>query len=256
MKITLAQKIKIGLFAFIGIILLLIGILVIGLNKNMFGSTYTLYGAFRNIGGLQVGNNVRFAGINIGTVEDITILNDTTIRVDMRLQTRVRKFIKSDATASIGSDGLMGDKLVLIAPGTYDKPVLKNGAFIRSVNPIEMEKIVGRLAHVVENVENMTGDIANITDHISSGKGSLGRLLYDDKMARSLEGTVETANQTMKSIKSGSEDFGENMKAMKHNFLLKGYFKRKEREKREKEEAEQEKNAEQQAAPEKKGSKK
>jgi phospholipid/cholesterol/gamma-HCH transport system substrate-binding protein len=252
MKISITQKIKIGIFAFIGIILLLIGILIIGLNKNMFGGTYTLYGAFRNVGGLQVGNNVRFAGINVGTVEDITILNDTTIRVDMRLQTRVRKFIKADATASIGSDGLMGDKLITIAPGTYDQPALKNGAYVRSVNPIEMDKIVARLSNVVENVENVSEDVASITNHIASGKGSLGKLLYDDKLATSLEGTVQTANQTMKSIKSGSEDFGDNMKAMKHNFLLRGYFKRKEREKQEKkerQEAEQQQKATEQATP-------
>lgn len=237
MKINTIQKAKIGIFTFIGIMLLVIGILIIGQNKNIFGGTYSLHGVFRNVGGLQVGNNVRFAGINIGTVEEISIVNDTTVKVDMRLQSNVSKFIKSDATASIGSDGLMGDKMILIAPGNYNSAALKSGARIQSVDPMDMDKVMARLSNVVANVETISGDMASITGHIAQGKGSLGKLLYDDGLATSLEGTVHTANQTIRSIKSSSDGFGENMEAMKNNFLLKGYFKKKDREKKEKEAA-------------------
>src|SRR5471030_1943741 len=97
MKTTGSQKAKIGIFTVVGLVVLVIGIFVIGNKKNMFGDTFSIYGTFKNVGGLQIGNNVRFAGINVGTVEAIRIINDTTIRVDMRLQSRVKPFLKNDA---------------------------------------------------------------------------------------------------------------------------------------------------------------
>jgi len=116
MKATASQKIKIGIFTFLGLVVLILGIFFIGNQKNLFSSTFGVYGTFKNVSGLQVGNNVRFAGINVGVVEDISIVNDSTVRVDLTLNDYLKKFIKTDSKLSIGSDGLMGDKLVVIAP--------------------------------------------------------------------------------------------------------------------------------------------
>ncbi|MGB8195235.1 MAG: MlaD family protein, partial [Chitinophagaceae bacterium] len=117
MKTTASQKVRIGIFTAIGILLLFIGIFLIGKKKNMFGDTFHIYGTFNNVGGLQEGNNIRFAGINIGTVESISIISDSLIRVDMALQSKIRPFLKSTSFATIASDGLMGDKLITIAAG-------------------------------------------------------------------------------------------------------------------------------------------
>src|SRR5437868_6992575 len=114
MKTTTGQKIKIGVFALTGLAVLIAGIFLIGNRKGLFTSTFNVHGMFKNVNGLQVGNNARFAGINVGAVEDIQIINDTTVKVDLSLNQNVRKFIKKDAKLSIGSDGLMGDKLVNI----------------------------------------------------------------------------------------------------------------------------------------------
>src|SRR5882757_3853417 len=117
MKTTSGQKIKIGLFAIAGIAVLILAIFFIGNKKSLFTSTFNVHGLFKNVNGLQIGNNVRFAGINIGVVDDIQIMNDTTVKVVLTINTSVKKFIKKDAKMSIGSDGLMGDKLVVVAPG-------------------------------------------------------------------------------------------------------------------------------------------
>src|SRR4051794_1226118 len=117
MKTTPAQKIKIGLFTVAGILVFIFAIFFIGNQKSLFNSTIRVHGTFKNVNGLQVGNNVRFAGINVGVVEDIEIVTDSLVRVDLTINDDVKKFIKKDAKVSIGSDGLMGDKLVLIAPG-------------------------------------------------------------------------------------------------------------------------------------------
>src|SRR5476649_388829 len=117
MKTTPSQKIKIDDFTFIGLTVLVLSIFFIGNQKNLFSSTFNVYGTFKNVNGLQVGNNVRFAGINIGVVQSINIVTDSSARVDLTLNNNVKKFIKKDSKISIGSDGLMGDKLVVIAPG-------------------------------------------------------------------------------------------------------------------------------------------
>src|SRR4051812_40060057 len=104
MKTTSSQKIKIGLFTFVGLVVLFLAVFYIGNQKSLFSSTFKVYGTFKNVSGLTVGNNVRFAGINVGVVEAINIVNDSTVRVDLTLNNNVKKFIKTDCKLSIGSD--------------------------------------------------------------------------------------------------------------------------------------------------------
>ena len=118
MKTSIGQKIKIGMFTVVGILLFIAGIFFIGSQKNMFSNTYMIYGMFSNVCGLNVGNNISFAGITVGTVDDIRIVSDTLIRVEMSMKENVRPFLKADVVATIGGDGLMGDKLVTITSGS------------------------------------------------------------------------------------------------------------------------------------------
>src|SRR4051812_26184142 len=115
MKTTPGQKIKIGIFTLICIFLLVGSFFLIGKSKNLIGKNFKLVATFRNVSGLQEGNNVRFIGINIGTIKSIDIISDTFARVELVLKEKVHEFIKTTAVASIGSDGLMGDKLINIA---------------------------------------------------------------------------------------------------------------------------------------------
>jgi len=249
MKSTTTQKIKLGIFTTIGILLLLIGIFLIGRNKNMFGKTFTLYGSFKNVGGLQTGNNVRFVGINIGTVESIEIISDSLAKVGIRLQEKVKPFIKKNAVASISSDGLMGDKLIVISSGSEVAPPIADGNTIKTVDPVEFDKVMGKISNVAENAEIITDQLAGIISQVNEGKGSIGKLLYSDSMANSLEGTVRDARQAVKSVKKGTEGFNENMEAVKHNFLLRGYFRKKEKAKQKQLEKQQQQEAAKQPKP-------
>jgi phospholipid/cholesterol/gamma-HCH transport system substrate-binding protein len=238
-----SQKIKVGIFTTVTILLLLTGIFLIGRNKSMFRSTIILYGTFKNVGGLMEGNNIRFVGINIGTVESIDILSDTTARVGLRVQEKVRPYIKKGAFASISSEGLMGDKLVAISSGTSSNAPVNDGDTIGTIEPMQFDKVMDRISSVAENAEVITGELAGIVTQVNTGKGSVGRLLYSDSLAKSLEGTISEAKGTMRSAHKGAEGFSENMEALKHNFLLRGYFKKKEkaRKKAEKEEKKEDK---------------
>ena len=229
MNISAAQKTKTGIFVIISLALLLALIFLIGKHKNLFGSTFYVNANFRQIAGLKEGNYVRFAGIDIGTVEAINITSDTTVQVQISLQKRMQPYIKEDAIASIGSDGLMGDKLILIAPGTAGGALVKDGGTIKSSNPVDVDRIMNNLTRISDNAQQVTGGLANIVNRINNGEGTIGRLIADDKLANRMEATMAKTTETVSAIKKTANSVNDNMEAAKSSFLLRGYFKKKER---------------------------
>lgn len=228
MKTTSSQKIKIGLFALVGLAVLIAAIYLIGQRKNLFSSTFTIYGKFHNVNGLVIGNNVRFAGINVGVVDDITILDDSTVKVGLTLNTSVKKFIKRDSKMSISTDGLMGDKLVVIAPGGTTTPEgIKEGDELGTVNPINVDKLMNKLTKIADNAGTLIQNLSEIAEKVNHGNGSIAKLINNDKMAKDLDATVKSAQNTIKTVHKTSSTLNEDLKAAQHNFLLKGFFKKK-----------------------------
>ena len=228
MKTTSGQKIKIGVFALMGLAVLIIAIFLIGNKKGLFSSTFNVHGMFKNVNGLQIGNNARFAGINVGVVNDIQIVNDTTVKVVLTLNEDVRKFIKKDAKLSIGSDGLMGDKLVVISPGgANSNQEVNNGDQLTGINPLDVDKLVNKFTKIADNAGDLVEGLSSIVNKVNNGKGSIGRLLNNDKMAKDLEGTVNQAKTTMANVHKTTGTLNEDLKAAQSNFLLKGFFKKK-----------------------------
>jgi phospholipid/cholesterol/gamma-HCH transport system substrate-binding protein len=213
---------KLGMFVTIGLILFVGTIYFVGKQKNLFGSTFTLQSQFKTVTGLKVGNNVRFSGINVGTVSEIELLTDSAVVVKLVIKEDVRHFIKTDAKASIGSDGLMGDKVLTISPGTTSKNAVKDNATIASLNAIEIEDIMKGVKTTVDNAAVITDQLAEFSFKINNGKGTLSKLLMDEQMGNKL-------NATMINLEKGTKGFDDNMEAAKHNFLLKGYFNKKEK---------------------------
>jgi len=214
-------KIRLGLFVAGGLALFIFAIFIIGKQKNLFNPVFELTSKFYNVSGLQVGNNVRFSGITVGTVDDIIILNDSTVQVKLLVKEDVRRFIKTDCIMAIGSEGLIGDKLVIITQGSFDAPVVKEGQELASKEPVETDAIMASLKVTAGNVEIISQQVAEIMININSGKGTIGRLIQDSTIAENLR-------ETMLNLKTSSKGLDENMEAAKHNFLLKGYFNKKE----------------------------
>jgi phospholipid/cholesterol/gamma-HCH transport system substrate-binding protein len=208
MRTKPAQKIKIGVFTLAGLILVCAAIFMIGSGKNMFKRTYTIYGEFNNVGGLLKGSIVRLNGVNAGSVSDVTVINDTTVRVEIRILHSMASFLKDDAVASIGTDGLMGDKVIIITPGGKSPVRLADGSHIRTHNPIDFEKTMARLNRVTENVEVISGSLASISSQISDGKGTVGKLIYDDGLERNLNQTVLAAQQAIVSVHTTMDHMG------------------------------------------------
>jgi phospholipid/cholesterol/gamma-HCH transport system substrate-binding protein len=211
------NMVKLGVFVSLGILFFIIGIYIIGQKQRLFSDTFTVNAVFKNVNGLLVGNNVRFTGINVGTVDDIIILNDTSVEVVMIIDEDTHRFIKKDAKAIIGSEGLMGNKTINIMHGSLSQtPIAENG-FMLTEQPVETDEILGKLKTTADN-------LAAITGNVSSGKGTIGKLFMDTNMANSL-------NQTIINLKHGTKGFEENMDAAKHSVLLRGAVKRMQKDK-------------------------
>lgn len=219
-----AYKIRLGIFVSLGILILVVIIFFIGTNQNLFSSKFKINTNFSNVSGLQVGGQVRFSGISVGTIENIEIINDSTVNVIAIIDEDVKKFIKKDSKASIASEGVIGDKILTISQGSTKSPEIKDGAKIESFEPVEFDEILSSIKTTAENAEIITDELALLLSDINNGEGTIGKLMNDEGMAKDLD-------KTMENLRKSSKGLEENMEAAKENFLLRGYFKRKEREK-------------------------
>ena len=221
MKKTTGNKIRLGIFVSISVALFIIGIYFVGQRQHLFSSTFHVSGIFSDISGLQVGNNVRFSGINVGIIEDIQQISDSAVKVDMMINEDTRKFIKKNAMAIIGSDGLMGSKIVLIIPGISGQPEIENNDILTTTQPITMDDILLNLKVTTDNAAIITNDLATIMTSIREGKGTIGKLFMDSVFAENLD-------MALVNIKLGAGGFKQNMDAASHNVLLRSYLKKKE----------------------------
>ena len=156
----------------------------------MFGGTFGVTAVFKNANGLQKGNNVRFSGINVGTVHKIEMINDTTIWVYMNITDNMQKHIKKDAVAMIGSDGLVGSMLINIVPGVGNSRLIEAGDELRSLSKIATQDMISTLNVTNENAAMLTADLLKVTQSLTKGKGTFGKLLNDTIMATDLHQTI------------------------------------------------------------------
>jgi phospholipid/cholesterol/gamma-HCH transport system substrate-binding protein len=321
MRTEVSRNLRLGAFVIAGIVFLIWVLYMIGAKRSLFGSTFKISAPFYNVNGLMVGHNVRYAGINVGTVESIEIANDSSINVVMLIEEKAKNYIKKNSLATIGTDGLMGNKLVNInSVKDGDLAHVEDGDVIKTVKVIETDEMLRTLNATNENIKDITtdlktmakklnsrntlwsllqdtvvadnvkqaivsiklagnrmaivtGDFEGLSSQMKSGKGLVGALLMDTTLSGKFEHTIVKLNiagdklaivtgdlsnltgkinkgegtlgmlvmdttfvrdlkSAMKNIDGGAEGFKVNMEALKHNVLLRKYFKKKETEKK------------------------
>lgn len=186
-----SQTVKVGIFVVVGTVLLIFGLYFIGKQKFLFSKNFELYAVFENVNGLQLGNNVRYSGINVGTVSKIEMTKVGMITIQMSVEEKTASFINKDAIASISSDGLVGSMVVNIIPGTDEKAKnVISGDTIRSKNKISTDEMLDVLNKTNENAALLSVDLLKITDQILGGKGTIGVLINDTIMAENVQQAV------------------------------------------------------------------
>jgi phospholipid/cholesterol/gamma-HCH transport system substrate-binding protein len=318
------NNIKLGLFLLGGMLFLVIMLYMIGKNQHLFGTTYLLKARFNNVNGLVSGNNVRVSGIQAGSVKKISFLCDTVIEIDMLIDKDMQAIIRRNAVVSIGTEGLVGNKVVNIVPGPGTAALAAEGDLLKSRYAINTDEVLSTLSRTntdassiaaqlkitVERINDSkalwqlmndeaipsnvrhaaisirkTGDNANqlseqlngLVADIKAGKGPIGVLLKDssltadinaavfdirnvasgldsivrktntmitsiDQQLNNPNGTVHTllndsliaANlrQSISNIQHATDGLNQNMEALKHNFLFRGYFRKLEKQQR------------------------
>lgn len=317
------NNIRLGVFVIAGLFLLIFSFYLIGKNRNLFGRDFRITVRFSNLNGLAEGSNVLFSGIQAGTVKDIKMVNDTTIEVSLLINSKVRPFIRQNAVASIGTEGLMGNKIVNITPLHSPAPPVSEGTLLAAQKNISTEELLQTLSRTNNNVAliseelkrtvikinnsvlldilndkqagqnirlslasirrasvnaaGLTMGLGDLVKNIKDGRGTAGLLLADTAAEGDLRATISkiklasnnadhltlqldklimdmndrlnqnngslhvllsdtvfarNLNATMDNLQKGTDGFNQNMEALKHNFLFRGYFKNLEKKKK------------------------
>lgn len=290
---------KLGLFVFLGTVLLVIAIFSIGNKDSLFSSNISIKAYFDNVEGLRTGAAVRLNGLTVGSVSNVRLLemNQYRVEVTMRIKKDVRQFIRLDSEAAIETEGIIGSKIVIITPGSKENAVIEDGGVIMSQSAVNMSQIIAETQDMVSYMKDLTKEFSEILTNINKGEGTIGKLIYDDNLYNETVTIVQSADTSLKimverldkmssfiiglgtsvedivsnvdsaaidlrnligrieagegalgaliadesvydsiktivsnltgttySAKIGADAFSENMEALKHNWLFKGYF--------------------------------
>lgn len=227
---------RLGAFIVATLAVLATGVFIIGSKEYLFRSTYQLKAQFKNVVGLAEGADVQVGGVHSGTVTGIELPrkpgDEVTVVVELAKSTH--EIIKQDSVASIQTEGLLGNQFLAISFGSAGQPDVRNGETIQSVPPLEMADLLMKTNGILEssqqavqNVTMATAHLNSVSTKIDSGQGTVGALVNDKRLYSDLEETTTTLHATMLQAQTGVTDFQENMEALKHNFLLSGYFKKR-----------------------------
>ncbi len=194
------NTVRLGIFVIVGVVLFTIAVYFVGSEQNLFGSKFRLSTVVSNANGLRIGNNVRYAGIVVGSVDDIVFVNDSTLRIEMILEERVRDFIRKDAVASIGTDGLVGNVIVNISPGTGNQPRAKDGEIIAYYSRPDPNSMLETLDTTNDNVAVLSKKLLEISMNLNEGQGTLPLLLRNAEVAVDVAQTLKNLRQATESL--------------------------------------------------------
>ena len=198
-------NVRLGLFVAAGLACLIVALFLIGRQQNLFGKSLTVEADFRNVSGLLTGNNVRLAGINVGTVKKITIVNDSTVRVRMSLDRQVQPFVKKNAVASVGTDGLVGNTIVNLTAAAAPAPPVQAGDVLPTSTPLALDAMLGTFNVSNKNLVAITTDLRHIS-HKLNGSDALWQLLSDQQLTTNLRQTVRQAASATAGLQLAAHD--------------------------------------------------
>jgi len=183
------QNVKLGAFVIGGIVIFLATVFYLGSQNNYFNKTYIISAVFKNVEGLKEGDNVWLSGVKIGTIKKVQIIAEGKVIVQLSLKDKQNEFIKKDATAFIGSDGLIGNKIVVIRPGSNTK-IIESGDTINSFSPTDTQELFNIAKEVGGNTRSITDDLKLVSARLNKGEGVLGELIQDGEISQDIRSAI------------------------------------------------------------------
>jgi phospholipid/cholesterol/gamma-HCH transport system substrate-binding protein len=232
----MSRAARLGAFIIASLAILAVGIFIIGDRQYLFSDTYRLKAQFATVVGLDEGAEVRVGGVHSGTVRRVDLPKNPTdkITVLMDLQRSTHDIIKQDSVAAIQTEGLLGNEYVSISFGSAQALNVRDGDTIASVPPLVLADIIKKADAIMDsskeavaNTTVVTANLKSISGKIDDGQGTIGALVNNKEMYDNLQTTTAGLRDATVHAQAGIADFQENMEALKQNFLLRGYFKKR-----------------------------
>jgi phospholipid/cholesterol/gamma-HCH transport system substrate-binding protein len=232
----MSRALRLGIFIVATLAILAGGVFIIGSKQYLFSSTYQLKAQFTDVVGLDAGGDVRVGGVHVGTVRNIVLPRQPgeKVTIVMDLGKSTHEIIKQDSVATIETEGLLGNQYLAISFGTAGASNVRDGDTLASQPPLEMSDLLKKTSGIldtsqqaIENATQATANLNSISAKINAGQGTAGALVNDKRLYQNLEETSSAMKDTMVQAQAGVTDFQENMEALKHNFLVRGYFKKR-----------------------------
>ncbi len=194
------RAVIVGFFVLLGIVFFVAGILMVGNLHETFKNKMEVTALFDDVNGLQKGNNVWFSGVKIGTVSNLHFYGKSQVEVLIKIETKARQYIREDAMVKISSDGIIGNKILIIYGGTSAAREIQEGDTLGVEKTFSTEDMINTLQENNKNFLAITNDFRVISKGLVAGEGTIGKLLKDDAVYANINAT--TASLQLASAKA------------------------------------------------------
>jgi len=190
---------KLGIFIFLGTVLLVVAIFLVGSKDSLFSDNIFVKSYFDNVEGLRSGAAVRLNGLNVGSVSDVRLLDMTQYRVEvtMRINRDVQQFIRLDSEAAIETEGIIGSKIVIITPGSKENATIADGGVIMSQTAVNMNQIIAETQDIMVYMKDLTKEFSEVLGKVNKGEGTIGKLVNDDELYFETVSIVQSADTAL-----------------------------------------------------------
>jgi len=200
------RAVIVGIFIVVGLALLITIVMVMGAQRKSFARTITVKAVFDDVSGLQQGNNIWLAGVKVGTVKNISFATDSRVSVSMSILSSMQPYIHKDAKAKIGSESLIGNKIVVLTEGSPNMPVIQPGDILEIQPSLNTEDMMKTLQQNNNNLLAITTDVKGLVQGLTNGQGNLGKLLKDESLVNTLQRTLSQLNTAAGNAQSFAAD--------------------------------------------------
>lgn len=217
---TNKRAVTVGIFIFLGLAFFIAGVLIVGNLRKTFTKSVTIKTVFADVEGLKIGNNVWFSGVKIGTVRKMRFVNKSEVEVSMNIDEMAQEYIRKDSKAKIGSEGVIGNKLIVLYGGSESVPPVEDGDMVTSETTYSMEGMMTTLQKTNDNLLIISNDFKTVSSQMAKGEGTMGKLLYTDSLYRSIDAAVTS----LKNAASHAQTLTANLSSFSNKLSQPGSF--------------------------------
>jgi len=189
------RPVIVGLFVFVGILILIGGILTVGNLHATFIKKMKITSVFNDVNGLLPGSNIWFSGVKVGTVKSLRFYGKSQVVVELNIDKEIQNFIRRDAKVKIGSDGLIGNKILVIYGGTNGAGEVQEGDTLKVEEMLSTDDVMNTLQENNKNILAITNDFKVVSKRLANGEGTLGKMMTDESIFNNINATTKSLQQ-------------------------------------------------------------